>query len=132
MMKNHHLARAIGDAGWSGFITKLEYKAAEKGVHLVKLDQWFASSKTCHCCGHKMSEMPLHKRIWQCPECGVEHDRDINAALNIKRKGILELQAAGLVVSAHGGQHKSVTQTVAAQEVGSLARQGGEQSHDDR
>ena len=110
MMKNHHLARAIGDAGWSGFITKLEYKA----VHLVKLDQCFASSKTCHCCGHKMSEMPLHKRIWQCPECGVEHDRDINAALNIKRKGILELQAAGLVVSAHGGQRKSVTQTVAA------------------
>ena len=86
MMKNHHLARAIGDAGWSGFITKLEYKATEKGVHLVKLDQWFASSKTCHCCGHKMSEMPLHKRIWQCPECGVEHDRDINAALNIKRR----------------------------------------------
>lgn len=114
MMKNHHLARAIGDAGWSGFISKLEYKAAEKGVHMVKLDQWFASSKTCHCCGHKMPEMPLNKRIWQCPECGVEHDRDINAAINIRQKGILELQAAGLVVSAHGGQRKSVTQTVAA------------------
>ncbi|EAW1055302.1 transposase [Salmonella enterica] len=41
---------------------------------MVKLDQWFASSKTCHCCGHKMPEMPLNKRIWQCPECGVEHD----------------------------------------------------------
>ncbi|OCA52894.1 RNA-guided endonuclease InsQ/TnpB family protein [Photorhabdus namnaonensis] len=115
MMKNPHLARAIGDAGWSGFITKLEYKAAEKGVHLVKLDQWFASSKTCHCCGHKMPEMPLNRRIWQCPECGVEHDRDINAAINIERKGILELCAAGLVVqSAHGGQRKSVIQTVAA------------------
>ncbi|PNC11523.1 transposase [Enterobacter cloacae] len=114
MMKNDHLARAIGDAGWSGFITKLEYKVAEKGVHLVKLDQWFASSKTCHCCGHKMPEMPLNKRIWQCPECGVEHDRDINAAINIERRGILELQAAGLVVSAHGGQRKSVKQTVAA------------------
>ncbi|MBA7933542.1 IS200/IS605 family element transposase accessory protein TnpB [Klebsiella sp. RHBSTW-00215] len=115
MMKNHNLARAIGDAGWAGFITKLEYKAAEKGVHLVKLDQWFASSKTCHCCGYKMPEMPLYKRIWQCPECDVEHDRDINAAINIERKGILELCAAGLVVqSAHGGQRKSVTQTVAA------------------
>lgn len=114
MMKNHNLARAIGDAGWAGFITKLEYKAAEKGVHLVKLDQWFASSKTCHCCRHKMPEMPLNKRIWQCPCCGVEHDRDINAALNIRQKGMLELQAAGLVVSAHGGQRKSVTQTVAA------------------
>lgn len=122
MMKNHHLSRATGDAGWSGFITKLKYKAAEKGVHLVKLDQWFASSKTCHCCGHKMPEMPLNKRIWQCPECGVEHDRDINAAINIERKGILELCAAGLVVqSAHGGQRKSVIQTVAACEVGSLA-----------
>jgi len=114
MMKNHHLARAIGDAGWSGFIAKLEYKATEKGVHLVKLDQWFASSKTCHCCGHKMSEMALQKRIWQCAECGIEHDRDINAAINIYHKGIFELQAAGLVVSAHGGLRKSVTKTVAA------------------
>ncbi|MHA3729659.1 RNA-guided endonuclease InsQ/TnpB family protein, partial [Yersinia enterocolitica] len=114
MMKNHNLARAIGDASWHSFITKLEYKAVEKGVHLVKLEQWFASSKTCHCCGYKMPEMPLHKRIWRCPECGVEHDRDINAALNIRQKGILELKAAGLVVSAHGGQRKSVVQTVAA------------------
>ncbi|WOO51753.1 RNA-guided endonuclease TnpB family protein [Hafnia alvei] len=113
MMKNHCLARTIGDAGWHGFITKLEYKAAEKGVHLVKLDQWFASSKTCHYCGHKMSEMPLHKRIWQCPECGVEHDRDINAAINIRHKGILELHAAGRVVSAHGDPRKSVVQRVA-------------------
>jgi len=55
-----------------------------------------------------------HKRIWQCAECGVDHDRDINAALNIQRKGITELQAAGLVVSAHRGQRKSVIQTVAA------------------
>ncbi|MBS9431938.1 RNA-guided endonuclease InsQ/TnpB family protein [Photorhabdus hainanensis] len=114
MMKNPRLARAIGDAGWHGFIKKLEYKAAEKGVHLVKLDQWFASSKTCHCCGYKMPELPLHKRSWSCPCCGVEHDRDINAALNIERKGIQELQAAGLVVSAHGGQRKSVASTVAA------------------
>ncbi|MHA3606900.1 RNA-guided endonuclease InsQ/TnpB family protein [Yersinia enterocolitica] len=114
MMKNHNLARAIGDAGWHSFIAKLEYKAAEKGVHLIKLAPWFASSKTCHCCGYKMPEMPLHKRIWRCPECGIEHDRDINAALNIRQKGILELKAAGLVVSAHGGQRKSVIQTVAA------------------
>ncbi|OCQ50829.1 putative transposase DNA-binding domain protein [Photorhabdus australis subsp. thailandensis] len=107
-------ARAIGDAGWHGFIKKLKYKAAAADVHLVKLDQWFANSQTCHCCGHKEPEMPLHKRIWQCPCCGVEHDRDINAALNIQRKGITALQAAGLVVSAHGGQHKSVIKTVAA------------------
>ena len=58
--------------------------------------------------------MPFHKRIWRCPECRAEHDRDINAALNIRQKGILELQAAGLVVSAHGGRRKSVAQTVVA------------------
>ncbi len=100
---------------------KLEYKAAEKGVHVVKLEQWLASWKICYCCGHKMPEMPLNKRIWQCPECGVEHDRDINAAINIERKGILELQAAGLVVSAHGDQHKSVAETVATEDVGNFA-----------
>lgn len=111
MMKNHSLARATGDAGWHSFITKLEFKAAEKGVHLVKLDQWFASSKQRHSCCYKMPEMPLNKRIWKCPECGVEHDRDINAALNILQKGILELKAAGFVVSAHGGQRKSVKLT---------------------
>ena len=114
MMKNHHLARAIGDAGWSGFITKLEYKATEKGVHLVKLDQWFASSKTCHCCGHKMPEMPLKLREWQCPGCSADHDRDINAALNIQHKGITELMAAGHVVKAHGGLRQSGSMPVAA------------------
>ncbi|HEY4469191.1 MAG TPA: transposase [Klebsiella sp.] len=53
MMKNRRLACHIGDATWSGFVAKLAYKAESAGVHLVKLDQWFASSKTCHCCGHK-------------------------------------------------------------------------------
>lgn len=120
-MKNHHLARATGDAGWSGFILKLEYKAAEKGVHVVKLDQWFASLKTCHCYGYKMPEMSLNKRIWQCPECRVDHDRDINAAINIRQKGIPELCTAGLVVqSVHGGQRKSVIQTVAVCEASSF------------
>ncbi|WP_152912070.1 zinc ribbon domain-containing protein, partial [Photorhabdus heterorhabditis] len=56
----------------------------------------------------------LHKRIWQCPFCRVEHDRDINAAINIQGKGITVLQAAGLVVSAPGGLRKSVAPTVAA------------------
>lgn len=75
-----------------------------------------------------MAEMPLHKRLWQCHTCHTDHDRDVNAALNIRQQGIVELQAAGHVVSAHGGLRKSVSQTVAAWEVGNLARQGGEQS----
>ncbi|WP_270698534.1 RNA-guided endonuclease TnpB family protein, partial [Aeromonas sp. QDB05] len=95
MMKNHKLARAIGDAGWHGFIMKLEYKAQAAGRHLIKLDQWFASSKLCSDCGHKMPDMPLHQRQWVCPACGAGHDRDINAAMNIQQQGILELKAAG-------------------------------------
>ena len=114
MMKNRRFARHIGDAAWSGFVAKLAYKAESAGVHLVKLDQWFASSTTCHCCGHKMSEMPLKVREWKCPGCNAEHDRDINAALNIQHKGITELMAAGLVVKAHRGLRKSGSMPVAA------------------
>ena len=96
MMKNRKLAKHIADASWHSFVVKLEYKFKEKGKHLVKLDQWYASSKTCHCCGHKMEEMPLSVRKWDCPSCGTtDIDRDLNAALNIRDKGILELKAAG-------------------------------------
>lgn len=96
MMKNHKLAKHIADASWHSFVVKLEYKLKEQGRHLVKLDQWYASSKTCHCCGHKMEEMPLSVRKWDCPSCGTTGiDRDLNAALNIRDKGILELKAAG-------------------------------------
>lgn len=114
MMKNRRLARHIGDAAWSGFVAKLAYKAESAGVHLVRLDQWFASSKTCHCCGHRMPEMPLKVREWTCPGCNAAHDRDINAAVNIQHKGITELMAAGLVVKAHRGLRKSGAMPVAA------------------
>ena len=63
MMKNHNWPAPSAMAGWAGFITKLEYKAAAAGKHLVKIDQWFASSKTCHCCGHKMPEMPFAQAL---------------------------------------------------------------------
>lgn len=101
MLKNARLARHIGDASWHALISKLAYKAEEKGKHLVKLDQWFPSSKTCHTCHHKMDAMPLNVRSWACPACHTRHDRDINAALNIKHQGIVQLKAAGLSVSAH-------------------------------
>lgn len=114
MMKNRRLARHIGDAAWSGFVAKLAYKAESAGVHLVKLDQWFASSKTCHCCGLKMPELPLKVREWKCPGCSADHDRDINAAINIQHKGITELMAAGHVVKAHGGLRNSGSVPVAA------------------
>lgn len=96
MMKSRKLAKHIANASWHSFVAKLEYKLKEQGKHLVKLDQWYASSKTCHCCGHKMEDMPLSVRKWDCPSCGTtDIDRDLNAALNIRDKGILELKAAG-------------------------------------
>jgi putative transposase len=122
MMKNARLAKHIGDASWHALIAKLEYKAKEQGKHLVKIDPWFASSKTCHACQHKMESMPLDVRSWDCPACNTHHDRDINAALNIKHQGILKLKAEGLSVSAHRGSRNSGMWPVAAVEVGSLAR----------
>ncbi len=113
MLKNHCLARSIADAGWHSLITRLDYKAKQAGKHLVKIDQWFASSKTCSCCGHKQENMPLNVRSWTC-ECGYLADRDINAAINIRQQGILKLKAEGLSVSANGGKRKSSTLLVAA------------------
>jgi len=73
-----------------------KHQAKEQGKHLVKLDPWYASSKTCHGCAHKLEAMPLSVRKWDCPACGVtDIDRDLNAALNIRDKGILELKAPG-------------------------------------
>lgn len=115
MMKNHRLAKHIADASWHSFVVKLEYKAKSQGKHLVKLDQWYASSKTCYRCGHKVEEMPLSVRRWDCPSCGTKDiDRDLNAALNIRYRGILELKAAGQVVTACGGLRNSRNFRVAA------------------
>jgi putative transposase len=103
MMKNRCLSKAIADASWGKLIEKLSYKAERAGVYLVKIDQWFASSKTCDVCQHKRADLKLSDRSWTCIECGTEHDRDITAAKNVKQRTILELKAAGLSVSACGG-----------------------------
>jgi len=107
MLKNRKLARHIADASWSGLLRKLDYKAAWTGKHLVQVDQWFASSRTCSACGAVADAMPLSVRAWECKSCGREHDRDINAARNIRQQGILQLKAAGLSVSACGGLRKT-------------------------
>ena len=93
MMKNHHLAQAISDCGWSMFINILEYKCD----NLVKIDKWFASSQTCSECGYvNTATKNLSIREWTCPECGTIHNRDLNAAINIEREG---LSLCGLKVS---------------------------------
>lgn len=87
MMKNHHLAKAVTDASFGEFARLLEYKCAERGRSLVKIGRFYPSSKTCSVCGHRLDALPLSVRSWDCPSCGVHHDRDVNAARNILAEG---------------------------------------------
>ncbi len=102
MMKNHNLARAIGDAGWGAFTNMLKYKTARSGKGYIEVNRFFASSKTCSCCLHAQAQMPLDIRTWTCDQCGTRHDRDINAAINIRNEA-QRMIAAGIVVTANGG-----------------------------
>ncbi|MCX5286150.1 RNA-guided endonuclease TnpB family protein [Streptomyces sp. NBC_00198] len=89
------LAKSVHDAGWASFISMLKYKAARYGRTLVTIDRFTPTSQTCSTCGVKDGPKPLHVREWTCSACGTVHDRDINAAINVKT-------AAGLAVSACG------------------------------
>jgi len=104
MVRNHKLAKAISDCGWGMFINFLAYKLERKGGKLVEIDRWFPSSKLCSNCFYQMGEMPLDVREWTCPHCGTHHDRDGNAAINIRAEGIRMLKADGSAVSAVGGE----------------------------
>ena len=88
MLQNHCLAKAISDVGWGELVRQLQYKAAWYGRSVVTIDQWYPSSKRCSVCGHLLDSLDLDVRQWTCPECGTVHDRDTNAALNIKAEGL--------------------------------------------
>ena len=83
MIRNRRLARAIADAGMSGFLSKLEYKCAWYGAEYVKADRWYASSKLCAHCGWKHNDLHLGDRQWRCGACGALNERDLNAAVNL-------------------------------------------------
>ena len=87
LVRNRHLARAISDCGWGEFRRQLDYKCQRYGRHLVVIDRWYPSSKTCSACGHRLADLSLSARQWRCPSCGTRHDRDINAANNILAAG---------------------------------------------
>jgi putative transposase len=91
MVRNHTLARAISDTAWSDLRTMLEYKYEWYGRELVVVDRWYPSSKTCSACGHVAASLPLNVREWDCGACGTRHDRDINAAKNIRAAGLAVL-----------------------------------------
>jgi putative transposase len=84
MVKNRKLARAISDVGWRQFRTLLESKAIRYGRDVQVISRWEPTSQRCSCCGQIGGKKPLNVRAWTCLHCGAEHDRDVNAAINIK------------------------------------------------
>jgi len=87
MMKNHKLAKAIGDVSWGKFIETLTYKAEWNKKEIIHIDRFFPSSKTCSKCGWINNSLTLKDRTWTCTDCGEVLDRDFNAAINILNEG---------------------------------------------
>ena len=110
MMANDRLAFAISDVGFGLFRTQMEYKAKRFGTRLVIADRWYPSSRLCSVCGWKNETLKLQDREWICPECGTRHDRDLNAALNLKRLAT----ATALPVASPSGNGGTAAETVSA------------------
>lgn len=126
MVKNHTLAKAISDAGWGKFCTMLKYKAEFDGKTYLEVDRFFPSSHLCSSTLLQIPKMDLSVRAFDCPHCGQKHDRDVNAAINIRNEG-LRLLALGISATANrgsvnpkgSGRKKSTNSEVAPIEVGS-------------
>ncbi|MEU6207252.1 transposase [Micromonospora musae] len=88
------LAKSVHDAGWASFTGMLEYKAARYGRAFGRVDRFFPSTRMCSVCGRINEKMALNVRAWDCP-CGAAHDRDVNAAINVRAAGQADLNARG-------------------------------------
>ena len=95
MVRNHHLAQAISDVGFYEFRRQMIYKGQWYGCEIMLADRFFPSSKTCSSCGYKLDKLDLKVREWDCPTCGTHHDRDLNAAYNLKSLARTTASSAG-------------------------------------
>ena len=102
MLKNRKLSRTISDLGWRSFRTMLEAKSEMYGRDFRVISRWEPTSQRCSNCGEIGGKKELSVREWTCLFCGKTHDRDVNAAKNIKVAGGLSETQNG-----HGGRHKS-------------------------
>lgn len=114
MMANHHLAGAIASASWSRFNSMLEYKAERYGKNILHIRRFDASSQTCSACGYRNAEVKnLDVREWTCPQCGAHHDRDLNAAVNIKSMALKQYQSPAVtgITDADGADSENEART---------------------
>lgn len=114
MLKNHKLAKSISDTSFGEIRRQLEYKCTMRGKKLLFVDRFFPSSKTCSSCGSVQETMPLNIREWTCPDCGIHHDRDLNAAVNIVRQAMPEFT--------RGEKSALATEPTSITEIGSVVK----------
>lgn len=94
MLANGRLARAIANMGWSELRRQLAYKSGWRGNEVVVVSRWYPSSRTCSRCGFRLDALDLKLRQWICPSCGAAHDRDVNAAVNLKNMAVSSTASA--------------------------------------
>ncbi len=124
MMQNHCLARSIADMSFHEFRRQVEYKANRRGGIVFVADRWFASSKICSCCGYKLDVLPLSVREWACPTCHTQHDRDHNAAINLKNMAVSSTVSACGEEGAGLGRKIKVKPASGKQEVNAITTYG--------
>ncbi len=112
MLKNRKLSRVIQDSAWSTLASMIEYKANWFGKTFYKINRFTPTSKTCSCCNHKLEVLLLNVREWDCPVCRTSHDRDVNAAINIKRVGQVDLYGSTISSSALGEMGRKIPTTL--------------------
>jgi putative transposase len=105
MVRNRSLALSLADGALAELHRQLEYKAAWHGRVFVRVGRFFPSTKTCSACGHVLEALPLSIRTWSCPNCGAQHDRDVNAARNILAKGLKQVPPGGRELMRVEGAH---------------------------
>ena len=111
MIKAGLQSRALADAGMSGLLDQIQYKASWYGTRIVEADQWYPSSKTCSDCGVVNGDLG-REREWDCPDCGAQHDRNQNAARNLRK---LALLAVGEDVTLPDGESLAGGDTIAGE-----------------
>ena len=119
MMKNHKLAKSLQELSLYKFKSILKYKADWYGKDIIEIDRWYPSSKLCNSCGYKNNELTLNDREWTCPNCNTKHDRDLNAAINIRNEGLRILNSSNDLVLFNDNKNINLNNKINKKKIGS-------------